>query len=72
MNQTERVNNAVDELEQVRANIQKTVWALRTLHQEALASSIMDWSVIIHSAICEIRDAHGKAIDERTENNSPK
>ncbi len=68
MNQYKRISDALEELEQVRTNIQKKASAFRTLHQEALASDIIDWSVIIHSVICEIRDAQDKAIDDSLKN----
>ncbi len=68
MNQYKRISDALEELEQVRTNILRKASAFRALHQEALASDIMDWSVIIHSAICEIRDAQEKAIDKALSN----
>lgn len=68
MNQAERINSALKELSQVCSNIQRITEALYAVRQDALAGDIGDWSTIINSAICEIRDAQVQAIDKAVAN----
>ncbi len=68
MNQTERINSALEELSQVCSNIQRITRALYEVRQDALADDIGDWATIINSAMCEIKDAQDKTLDEQYKN----